>query len=161
LKAVGESGVVFAFEPNRLQFECLKQNCPTALCYQKALGAAEGKAKLFPDDKNIGASWLDPMMDGEIEVVTLDSYDFRRLNLLKIDVEGMELDVIRGATATIKRCRPILFLELNQGTLKRRGETVDNLIKLITGLEYRMKFLHESHSLDLPQVDVIFEPIKP
>lgn len=42
---------------------------------------------------------------------TLDSYQFPRIDVIKIDVEGMELDVLAGAADTIDRCRPVVFIE--------------------------------------------------
>lgn len=45
-------------------------------------------------------------------MVTIDSFALERLDFLKIDVEGMEIDVLRGARATIARCRPIVMAEV-------------------------------------------------
>jgi FkbM family methyltransferase len=42
---------------------------------------------------------------------TIDSLTLERLDFLKIDVEGMELDVLRGARATLERCQPIVMAE--------------------------------------------------
>jgi hypothetical protein len=50
-----------------------------------------------------------------VPVVTIDSLELPACALIKVDVEGMELDVLRGATQTIKRHRPRLFVE-NNGT---------------------------------------------
>lgn len=44
-------------------------------------------------------------------VVPLDSYGLENISLIKIDVEGMEPYVLRGAEHTIRRCRPIIFAE--------------------------------------------------
>ncbi|HEV2927277.1 MAG TPA: FkbM family methyltransferase, partial [Propionibacteriaceae bacterium] len=44
-------------------------------------------------------------------VRTLDSFDFRDVALLKIDVEGMEQAVIRGGLDTIARSRPVIYAE--------------------------------------------------
>jgi FkbM family methyltransferase len=46
-----------------------------------------------------------------VPMVHLDSFNFPRLDLLKIDVEGMELQVIEGAAACISKNRPIMFVE--------------------------------------------------
>ncbi len=47
----------------------------------------------------------------DVAIVTLDSLFFPRLDLIKIDVEGMEIEVLIGATQTIARCRPMFYLE--------------------------------------------------
>ncbi|HUC48331.1 MAG TPA: FkbM family methyltransferase [Xanthobacteraceae bacterium] len=51
----------------------------------------------------------DKMVD--VPMVHLDAFNFRRLDLLKIDVEGMELEVIEGAAKCISKYRPIMFVE--------------------------------------------------
>ena len=48
-------------------------------------------------------------------MMTLDSLDLSRLDLIKIDVEGMELEVLQGAKATLERFRPIIIVERAQG----------------------------------------------
>jgi len=54
------------------------------------------------------------MATDAVPVYTLDGIGLNRCpTLLKIDVEGMELAVLRGARATIARCRPVLFFENN------------------------------------------------
>jgi hypothetical protein len=53
-------------------------------------------------------------------MMSLDSFGLARLDLLKIDVEGMESEVLQGAQATIYRCRPAIFVE----TMKIGRETV-------------------------------------
>jgi hypothetical protein len=55
-----------------------------------------------------------------------------RVQLIKVDVEGMELEVLCGAQELIARCRPIIYCELNQ---KRTG---DALIAHLRSLDYRL-----------------------
>jgi FkbM family methyltransferase len=52
----------------------------------------------------------DKMVD--VPMVHLDAFNFPRLDLLKIDVEGMELEVIEGAAKCISEHRPIMFVEI-------------------------------------------------
>jgi FkbM family methyltransferase len=46
-----------------------------------------------------------------VKIVRIDSYNFERVDLIKIDVEGMDIEVLRGATKTLNRCKPILSVE--------------------------------------------------
>jgi FkbM family methyltransferase len=63
----------------------------------------------LPD--NLGAQELE-LGDGEIPILTLDSLSFDEpVRLLKIDVEGMEFDVLEGAAALIQKDRPLLYIE--------------------------------------------------
>jgi FkbM family methyltransferase len=48
----------------------------------------------------------------EVPMITIDSLQLPRVDFIKIDVEGMEVDVLEGAAETIKRCRPMLFVEI-------------------------------------------------
>jgi FkbM family methyltransferase len=55
------------------------------------------------------------MQHFQVEVRTLDSYEFSDVRALKVDVEGSEMEVLQGGRATIARDRPILIVELLTG----------------------------------------------
>ena len=59
-----------------------------------------------------------PHESREVSVQTLDQYNFENICLIKIDVEGHELDVLKGATQTLLRERPVLLIEIEQRHLK-------------------------------------------
>lgn len=50
----------------------------------------------------------------DVELEPLDSFELFDLTLIKIDVEGAELDVLRGGSETLRRSRPLLFIEIEQ-----------------------------------------------
>lgn len=54
----------------------------------------------------------------QVDVRTLDSFGFDDVAVIKIDVEGRELDVLRGARETVTRCRPALLMEIEQRHLR-------------------------------------------
>jgi hypothetical protein len=65
---------------------------------------------------NFGAVRLGPGSDGEpTPLVTLDSLKLPACRLLKIDVEGMDFEVLVGATATVARTRPFIYMEAKTG----------------------------------------------
>jgi FkbM family methyltransferase len=104
---------VHAFEPDPANFELLARNTepyPTVVPCRWALSDHEGQAALHNDDpRNHGHVQLVP---GEgVQLVTLDSYDLEWVTLLKIDVEGHELEVLAGAAGTIRRWRPLILIE--------------------------------------------------
>lgn len=82
----------------------------------------------------------------KVEVRTLDSYNFQNVGLMKIDVEGFEEEVLRGATETIKRCSPIMYIEDD------RVEKSDALHKYLKELGYRF----ERHNPPLFRPDNFF-----
>ena len=161
-EAVGQAGKVFAFEPQPVPFACLVHNMEP---YQQVIPwnrpLSDDREPLFIQEAmNIGASYLAPSGLGTITIpLTLDSMKLERLDYMKIDVEGMELKVLRGAEQTLKRCRPLLFVELNRGHLSRQVWTPERIVAYLSGLDYRIEFLDPSHSLDMEQVDVFFNPL--
>ena len=64
----------------------------------------------------------DPAKAEYAPLTTIDKFAFERVDMIKIDVEGMELDVLAGARETIARCRPVIYLDViktDQGALGR------------------------------------------
>ena len=59
-----------------------------------------------------------PHESQEVPVQTLDQYNYDDVCLIKIDVEGHELDVLKGATQTMLRERPVLLVEIEQRHLQ-------------------------------------------
>ena len=67
----------------------------------------------------------------KVKMDTLDSYDFKDVDIIKIDVEGFELRVLQGATNTIKKHRPVIQCELRNAFCKRFGYTANDLVKFV------------------------------
>ena len=100
-----------AFEPSRKSFACLEKNCNKENISLHNLGLSN------KDDKVLFAEYTKSEIDqiiltktvlkknwtsSEIEVTYLDKFKFKDVDLLKIDVEGHELQVVQGAEKTIK-----------------------------------------------------------
>lgn len=83
-----------------------------------ALGAAAAEGfGMRPHDRNLGATRLRPR-EGRIAVRTGDAcLADETPDLIKIDVEGMELEVLAGLSATIARARPLMLVEVGDGNL--------------------------------------------
>jgi hypothetical protein len=47
----------------------------------------------------------------QVKLVALDDFGFTRLDFLKLDIEGMELEALEGARRTVETCRPIMLVE--------------------------------------------------
>jgi len=79
-----------------------------------------GRARLATSERGcMGATSLVPDPAGEIAVEPLDSVVTDPVDLLKIDVEGMELQALAGAKELIRRTRPLIFIEIaNENTLE-------------------------------------------
>lgn len=159
LKAVGDSGTVLAFEPNPIALECLKYNCPEAVIYPFALGEREESGNISMgsmENKNLGSAQVYPV--GPVRVMTLDGFNFQRLNFMKLDIEGMELAALRGGEETLRRCRPVVMAEINHGVLAKRGINPDEIFQFMKSLGYSWELRDSRYGLDQPQTDVLFIP---
>lgn len=149
---VGSDGEVHAFEPGPTTFTMLeaatrgRSNCQLN---QFALGAAIGEAILLQPGRDDGqaslqrhheGSWNDAEIVHEhpCRVATLDDYtrQFTRLDFIKIDVEGAELSVLRGAQATLARLSPVLFLEVHAAWTAAFDYTPADLCQWLWGAGY-------------------------
>ncbi len=105
---------VMAFEPLPPAQDMLALNFGDRIALFPALGAHDGATTLH---SNREGSALHGAMDGhggqiEVEVRTLDSVmNGGRVDLIKMDIEGSELDALRGASTTIKTFKPKLMVE--------------------------------------------------
>lgn len=116
---------VHAFEPNPRTFDLLSLNAKlvdNVRCHKFGLSDKSGSAKLFQDDKNVGASFIGSKSGKSgkkanatrIQLKPLDAVRDKigDVALMKIDVEGMELDVLKGASTFFRSSRPLIFFEI-------------------------------------------------
>lgn len=108
---------VVAFEPQPEVFNLLCKNF-SGTSYNMGLGSKFETAKMpkfrYDDKVNVGGMSMGtsgPLGTIDVEVRTVDSFNFDNVGLMKIDVEGYEEEVLRGAVDTIARCSPILYIE--------------------------------------------------
>ena len=131
---VGPKGSVHSFEPHPQVFESLKENvalwkrdprCGSFVLHASALGRETGKASLHTNDwfrTNRGTAWIaeTPAAAGEQQVleVPIDNLDalfdeHKNIGILKMDVQGHELSILRGMTRLLQQhaVRDIIFEE--------------------------------------------------
>lgn len=141
-KMVGDQGCIIAFEPQRLVYQAMVANVAlnslsNVLTVQAGLGAYSGTIKipvLNPaKGHNFGGFNVSSHSSGEeVPVKTIDNLNLKRCRLIKVDVEGMECEVLEGAKNTIARLRPVLYVEND------RKEHSQRLIALIQSLGYKL-----------------------
>jgi FkbM family methyltransferase len=145
LSKIVSEGRFVGFEPQIELFKIFASNltlnnCENALPLCLALGNQDGTIALPPvnyhQPNNFGAVTLLGEQSGardKVEIRRIDSLDWLPSpNFMKIDVEGMETNVLNGAVATIKKNRPTIYVEND------RVENSEGLIRLLWGLEYRL-----------------------
>jgi FkbM family methyltransferase len=140
-RLIGAGGHLHAFEPQRLTFQILCANLAlngivNVSAHWAALGQTPGRAmvpQLDPEiEQNFGGVGIESGADANsVPVKTIDALELSRLDLVKADVEGMEVAVLEGGRETIRRLRPALYLEND-----RRDRSPD-LIRTLESLGYR------------------------
>ncbi|ROT95508.1 FkbM family methyltransferase [Altererythrobacter sp. FM1] len=124
LAQLANQGLVYAFEPQRLVFQTLcaniaLNNLTNVFAYQYAIGAESGVIEVPESDPrvphNFGGLELGQHRHGDIvSLATIDQMGFQQLDFMKIDIEGMECEALRGAADAIRRHRPIIYLEADR-----------------------------------------------
>jgi len=110
---------VYSFEPNKNTFKLLSFNASLVNnieCFNYGLSDKESTSAMIIDKKNIGGARLVNSLSSDSEVVSLKMLDKSasfedRVYLLKLDVEGHELEVLKGAKNTIETHQPIIIFE--------------------------------------------------
>lgn len=111
---------IYCFEPLKDTFENLKKNIEinnlSSVCvlHNVALGEDTSKAKVnFLSNENIGGTDILKDHNGNIHIISLDSLDIQeeRIDFFKIDVEGFEVHLLKGAINTINKYKPLIFIE--------------------------------------------------
>ena len=140
-RAVGPGGRLIAWEPQGLLHRVLADNLArNGLTWAEARHGAVGEAAGvlavprmdYANPDNFGGVSLEETGGDPVPVERIDDLELPRLDLIKADVEGMEAAVLRGAAATIARCRPLLYVEND------RVDRSSELIRTIRAMGYRL-----------------------
>lgn len=89
----------------------------------------------------------------EVEVPrrTLDSYEYQDVSFIKVDVEGHEEHVLRGAESTLKNCRPNLVVEVED---RHNPGVVDRLTEYLSGLDFSLYVVLDAKLVSLSGFDL-------
>jgi FkbM family methyltransferase len=127
-RACGPAGRVFAFEPVPRNADCLRRHLVlndlhNVEVVEAAVGRQAGRVRMV-DGGSPSECHIDPGGALEVNAIGLDQWraacDAPAPALVKIDVEGAEVDVLEGAGETLARHRPPIYLALH-GERQRRG----------------------------------------
>jgi len=155
-RSVGEQGLVIAFEPTPPNAERLMENVQlnklsNVRLYRVALGDTEAVIKIAhcPDSPGIATLREDlaqgyrrrySLQEFQVEVVPLDTLVARESlpfpDFLKIDIEGYEYPMLLGARETIRRARPIIFVEVHSSSEADRVQSWNAVYDFLAGMNY-------------------------
>ena len=103
-------GRVIAFEPDSLHYQCLVKNVTDDVeTHQLAVGSEEKLISLSEDNFTQSKRIVG---EGSIPMITIDNMKLDDVDLIKIDVEGYEMEVLKGAKKTLENVQ-YLMIELN------------------------------------------------
>jgi FkbM family methyltransferase len=158
-------GRVIAVEPSREMTRCLHKNAllsgvSNLEILQVAIGRSSGVASLtILHPGNPGSAYLDCLGepgDAAVKVVTLSEAvpNLKRLDFVKLDVEGAEIAAIEGGADLLQRFRPVVVAEVNRKQLRLFGHSSEELIRLLRKLGYRCVIRENGTLRDLCEEDL-------
>lgn len=158
---VGPTGRVLSFEPGEDSLAMLRRNVALNNFSQVrvlplALSETTGTARLYAHDHGASSFTLGRTEEGErlsftIETITLDAALAREgldsVDVIKMDVEGAEELILRGATALFERCRPKVIFEINPPAIARLNLTESGAWDFLAARGYRFFVMQEDGTL--------------
>lgn len=156
---------VIAYEPNPPSYNRVLQNLrlngrQNVRLRNLAVGEREGSITLLSDPLMPGGTSGDPTVAGQIQgsspratavqvrVVTLDediaSAQLPPPDLIKIDIEGMELPALKGMAGTLKRHHPDLYMEMHGATPEHKDANVRAIVDFVAAAGYTQMLHVES-----------------
>ena len=174
-KKVGPDGRVYSFEPSpreqkALLFNVRLNRCRNVRVQALALGNADGSASLYVvNGPNTGCNSLRPpnlpdrTCGVAVRIQALDNWlaeqNVNRVDFIKLDVEGGELDVLKGAERTLQtRPRPVILCEIENVRTAPWGYKAEEIVRHLSGLGYSWFRATCAGSLQsLPKTGYVFE----
>jgi FkbM family methyltransferase len=167
---VGPAGRVIAFEPSPRERERLARHlrwnsCSNVTMEEVALGEAKGQEELFlVDGKETGCNSLRPPQNSlatkklSVQVMRLDEYlrgkQIDAVDFIKLDVEGAELSVLKGAGELFeKRPRPVFLCEAQDVRTEPWGYPASEIIHFLARLGFAWFMIREDGSLKMLAAD--------
>jgi FkbM family methyltransferase len=158
-RRVGEAGIVTSFEGAPDTYAMLQQNvadnrCSNVETVHAVVSSQPGRRyRLADQPAGVGATYFEPSGDalgvGSVALdESLSGSDRRPVRFLKIDVEGHEVEVLRGALKLLREDRPIVLLEVSRAQLRRYGGSLRELDHLLRGYHFFINLAERNSTRD-------------
>ena len=164
-KLVGDTGKVFAFEPDPTNFELLRKNIEingykNVILEKKALSDKEGKVTLVLNKENTGGHYISkqPTKNSiQVDAITVDDY-FKnfgyKIDFIKMDVEGAESMVLKGMANLLKHNADLkMMVEYNSSAIRNMGLEPTSYLKLLIKNGFRLIDIN-SKNMKIENTDV-------
>lgn len=143
-----KTAFTIAYEADTSTYNILKQNVELngvrVNVRQRGLGAKTGYGSIVSTNNgNAGAHAL-TIGDGGVRVVTLDD-ELQHIDVMKLDVEGMEFAVLQGAIRILKRSHPVVLFEVNISQLRAHDASLSEIEMFLRALGYYLYLPFRSH----------------
>lgn len=159
-----ENVKIVSFEPLPANYQLLVANMmqipdslATVRCEQAAVGSEPGTCFLNLCNSDPGSTFASDSGDVQCRLVTIDDYvdhhHLANVALIKIDVEGFELRVVRGAKGTIRRDRPRVICEVLPSLLSRASTCPAELFDEMASLGYSCHAISDTDYLFRPSAN--------
>jgi len=128
---------IYCYEPNKTHFECLIKNVGThdnIKLFNHAIGNKDGKIKLTSETATQNTRVL--LEKGNTVISKLDSLDISDVDMIKIDVEGLEMEVLKGANTLLEQVECVM-IELNNNS-KRYGSSNKRIENYLQSLGFKI-----------------------
>lgn len=165
-KIIGKDGLAYGFEPDPTNFSICQNNIKlnkfsNIQVENLGVGSKNDTLLLVVDSEyNRGMNKISFENNGKesflVKIICIDDWiennNITQVNLIKIDVEGFEMEVLKGAEKTLRTFKPLLFIELDNNNLKLHNSSAKELVEYLMLLGY--KILHaETESVILNTAD--------
>lgn len=156
-KAIGPSGHVYAFEPSPFNVGIIKKNAElnnlhNVTVVNEAIGDKPSEAQ-FSYFSNASIQ-IGKIGTYKAKINTIDSYADVKPTMLKIDVEGFDVEALKGAKKVLKT-RPKIALEIHTAQLSNFGHSVKDIFNLLDLKDYDCTIMTDGQFLPLSQVKEI------
>jgi FkbM family methyltransferase len=172
-RRLGREGTVWAFEPSRREVERLHYNVGlnelASRIFPLALADFNGQAELTVGGyEHPGLNTLGAFANQAVEMERKELVEVRRLDdvisdspppridVMKLDVEGAELRLLRGAVSTLECYRPVVLFEVSESSLRLQDSSSEELVGFLRARKYLIHTFDRSTGLAVPAAPGVF-----
>ena len=177
-KSVGNNAKVYSFEPNPDNYSKIINNTninglKNVTFIKIAIGKNHCKSQLIFKDSESGTGTLEKTIQEQIIKeknykiieVDVDSIDnlisndsiVNKPDFIKIDVEGLELDVLQGMEKTLQKFNPDLFIELHGSSMNRKIMNIANIFSFLDAYNYNIYHIESGKDILKNNISNAFE----